>query len=160
MGASPLEETVLYAVMRAAKAYLRASGARLAAVGLQPGQDLLLSQLWVGDGLSQSELVKRLGVEPPTVTKALGRLEKAGLITRRRDQRDARLSRVYLTERGKRLRDPVRRIWADLEACGTRELSIEEQRLLRRLAGRIWESIEQEESRASSRRASAAPRPQ
>ncbi|XXV34779.1 MarR family transcriptional regulator [Sorangium sp. So ce1504] len=63
--------------------------------GLQPGQDVLLRQLCQSDGLSQSALIERLGVEPPTVTKALGRLEKAGLVVRRRDPNDARVSRVY-----------------------------------------------------------------
>jgi MarR family transcriptional regulator, organic hydroperoxide resistance regulator len=142
MGTPPLEEMVTYAVMKAAKAHLRAAGTRLATVGLQPGQDLLLGQLWDGDGLAQSELARRLGVEPPTVTKALGRLEKEGLIIRRRDRRDARLSRVYLTARGKQLHDPVRAIWADLEASGAHGLSTEEQLLLRRLALQICENFD------------------
>ncbi|WP_437681120.1 MarR family winged helix-turn-helix transcriptional regulator [Sorangium sp. So ce131] len=137
-----MEHYVTYAVIRAAKAHLRVMGARLLEHGLQPGQDMLLRQLWQGDGQSQSELIERLGVEPPTITKALGRLEKAGLVVRRRDPSDARVSRVYLTPRGKRLREPVTAIWAELEARAVAGLSAEDQRALTELARKMRANLE------------------
>ncbi|WP_438029351.1 MarR family winged helix-turn-helix transcriptional regulator [Sorangium sp. So ce233] len=137
-----MEEYVTYAVIRAAKAHLRLAGARLLEHGLQPGQDMLLRQLWKGDGLSQSEIIERLGVEPPTITKGLGRLEKAGLVVRRRDPDDARVSRVYLTARGKRLREPVTAIWDELEARAVAGLTAEEQRVLTELARKMRANLE------------------
>lgn len=131
----------MYAVVKAAKTYLRVSGARLAAIGLHPGQDVLLYQLWQTDGLSQSELIERLGVEPPTVAKALARLEKGGWITRRRDPRDARISRVYLTSSGQELADPVRKVWSEIEAQATEGFAPEERYLLRRLALAVSENL-------------------
>lgn len=157
----PVEEYVIYAVIKAAKAHLRVAGAQLLEHGLQPGQDVLLGQLWRSDGLSQSEIIERLGVEPPTVTKAIGRLEKAGLVVRRRDPSDARVSRVYLTPRGKRLREPVHAIWAELEARSVAGLTAEEQRTLKELARKMRANLERGcavAPRGASRAGERAPR--
>jgi DNA-binding MarR family transcriptional regulator len=141
MTSPELEQYVTYAVVRAAKTHLRRAGALLVELGLQPGQDMLLRQLWRQDGLSQSELLTRLMVEPPTVTKAIGRLERDGLVTRRRDRGDARVSRVFLTARGKRLRGRVEAIWAELEERATAGFTADERGLLRRLSARMRENL-------------------
>src|SRR6266487_4737630 len=86
-----------------------------AELGLHLGQDLLLGELWEDDGLSQSELIARLGVEPPTMTKMLQRMERAGLLRRERAPAGGRVWRVYLTERGRALERPVREIRAEVE---------------------------------------------
>ncbi len=130
-------QSLAFALVQAAKAHLRAAGAGLAAYGLQVGQDMFLLQLWAEDGLTQSELVRRLGVEPPTVTKALRRLERIGLITRRPDPSDARALRVYLTPEGRKLEKPVARVWAQLEARERSALGEVEHRRLRELALRM-----------------------
>lgn len=145
METRPLDETVVYAMMRAAKAYKRVSRSYLSEIGLQPGQDLLLRELWDNDGVQQSELPDRLGVEQPTISKALSRLEKEGLVTRRRDPRDARCRLVYLTASGKQLRGPVQKMWAELEVQGTKGFSPKEKRLLRKLANRICDNLERVE---------------
>src|SRR2546430_8771976 len=72
-------------------------------------------------------------VEPPTATKMLQRMERAGLIERRPDPEDARVSRVYLTERGRELEQPVLDVWKQLEDQTVAHLSSTEQALMRRL---------------------------
>src|ERR1700674_3218526 len=72
----------------------------LAEIGLYAGQEMFLWHLWRQEGLTQSQLVERMCVQPPTVSKMLDRLEKTGLVERRPDSEDSRISRVYLTERG------------------------------------------------------------
>jgi len=129
-----IEQSVMYALIKAAKTYIRLVGARLAPLGLQPGQDMFLRQLWIEDDLAQSELIERLGVEPPTVTKALARLEREGFLSRRKDRKDARVSRISLTARGKKVRAPVEKIWAEVEALGTAGLTAAEIERLRKLA--------------------------
>jgi DNA-binding MarR family transcriptional regulator len=63
----------------------------------------------------------------------LQRMEHAGLIERRPDPEDARVSRVYLTPRGRALEQPVLEVWKQLEAQTVAGLSVIEQALLRRL---------------------------
>ena len=73
----------------------------LSQLGLHVSQELVLFVLWREDGLSQSELAARLRVELPTLTKAVQHMERAGLLIRQSDEKDTRISRVYLTEQGR-----------------------------------------------------------
>src|SRR5512138_1836424 len=97
------EERVASALVKAAKIYLRISTAGLAELGLQQGQDILLRHLWEEDGLPQATLVECLSVEPPTVTKMLARLERAGFVSRKKDPERPKQWRVYLTAKGRKI---------------------------------------------------------
>lgn len=94
----------------------------LSDLGLHPGQELLLSELWRDDDLSQSELTLRLGVELPTVVKAVQRLELAGFISRYKDQQDRRVTRVRLTPHGRELQLAVEAVWTRAERSMLRGL--------------------------------------
>ncbi|MFT3836573.1 MAG: MarR family transcriptional regulator [Myxococcaceae bacterium] len=129
------------ALVRAAKFYLRQSAAGLTALGLQQGQDVLLRLLWKEDGVLQSELIGQLNVEPPTMTKMLARLEKAGFVKRKRDPKSARQWRVYLTAQGKKVEPLVHAHWSKMDSRATQGLSAEEQRLFVELAIRIRDNM-------------------
>ena len=53
--------------------------------------------------LRQNELAERLLVQPPSVTAVVARLERLGLVARRRASADARAKEVSLTPEGRRL---------------------------------------------------------
>jgi DNA-binding MarR family transcriptional regulator len=82
----PIGETTGYLLARVCKVYRSSVGDALAEVGLHVGQEMVLLHLWQRDGLTPSELARTLGVEPPTVTNMLSRMEKGGLLKRCRDQ--------------------------------------------------------------------------
>jgi hypothetical protein len=65
-----IERTVSYALLKAMKSSGAISSV-LAEHGLHPGQDLLLSALLREDGIAQTVLAARLGIEAPTVSRAL-----------------------------------------------------------------------------------------
>jgi MarR family transcriptional regulator, organic hydroperoxide resistance regulator len=91
-------------VFWAAKRVLaRASATAFARHGVHEGQQYILRCLWAEDGLPPGELAKQLGLATPTVTRAAARMEAAGLIHREPDDRDRRLVRLYLTDRGRTL---------------------------------------------------------
>ena len=102
---------------------------------------MVLSHLWKQDGLSPSELADRLSVEPPTVTNMLSRMERAGLLERRRDAKDARCTRVYLTQKGRELREPVQRRWGEVQERAFAGITAEEEALLRRLLARVHDNL-------------------
>ena len=83
----------------------------------------------------------RLGVEPPTVTKMLQRLERAGLLRRERDPDNARLWRVYLTGRGRELQQPVRDLRRQVERRLLTGLSDEERERLLALLARMTANL-------------------
>lgn len=133
MSAVAIVDTVSYALAQACKAHRNLIAAALDDLGLYPGQELILMLLWEREGLTHSELVELCRVEAPTVSRSLQRMEGLGVIVRRPDDRDARVSRVYLTDRGRELREPVELAWQQLEERSVAGLTLEERLLLRRL---------------------------
>jgi DNA-binding MarR family transcriptional regulator len=117
--------------------FARTHRARLAALlaphGVHAGQDLLLLTVWNEPGLRQAALAARLGVEPPTVTRMVQRLERSGLIERRRDPHDARVLCVHPTPRSRLLESTVRRAWNDVDARLVAALGEDDGERLRRL---------------------------
>jgi DNA-binding MarR family transcriptional regulator len=139
--ARAIGKTTGYLLARVCKAHRGNVGAALAEVGLHVGQEMVLLHLWRRDGLTPSELAEALGVEPPTVTNMLSRMERTGLLKRCRDPQDARCTRVYLTERGRELREPVERCWEVVEERAFAGVTAEEKALLRRLLVRIHDNL-------------------
>jgi MarR family transcriptional regulator, organic hydroperoxide resistance regulator len=130
---SQIRDSLGFQLLLAHKAHRARAEAALNQLGLHTGQEMLLLRLWSEEGIPQSLLAAAMGVEPPTATKMLQRMERAGLIERRPDPDDARISRVYLTPRGRALEQPVLEVWKQLEAQTVAGLSPTEQALLRRL---------------------------
>jgi DNA-binding MarR family transcriptional regulator len=128
-----IQDYLGFQLLQVLKAHRSRAEAALNKLGIYIGQDMLLLQLWIEEGMPQSQLAACMGVEPPTATKMLQRMEHAGLIERRPDPEDARISRVYLTERGRALEQPVLEVWKQLEAQTVANLSPTEQALLHRL---------------------------
>lgn len=108
-----------YPVVRAALGFSRAlrqrHAAALADLGLHPGQDLLLAEVWRRPGIRLSTLAASLGVEPPTVTRMVARLERGGLLERRPDPDDGRAALLFATPRSRLLEAGVRRAWEAVE---------------------------------------------
>ena len=74
-------------------------------LGIYPGQIPVLGLLAHRDGLSQKEIAERLRIKPPTVNVTVQRLEKAGFLYRKADEKDQRISRIYLTEKGHKAKE-------------------------------------------------------
>ena len=127
------EEDLNYQLIQLMKEHRQRAEEALSQLGLHVSQELVLFVLWREEGISQSELAARLRVELPTVTKAVHRMERAGLLIRQVDEEDTRVSRVYLTEKGRALYAPALKIWWDLEARMLHGMTEIEQVLLYRL---------------------------
>ncbi|HEY3933395.1 MAG TPA: MarR family winged helix-turn-helix transcriptional regulator [Gemmatimonadales bacterium] len=120
----------LHALARAHRARL---SALLAPHGLHVGQDLLLLAVWDEPGRRQSALAAHLGIEQPTLTRMVQRLERGGMIERRPDQHDARVSLVFPTPRSRLLESTVRRAWTTLDETMLRALGPTDAARLQRL---------------------------
>ncbi|MER7794627.1 MarR family transcriptional regulator [Streptomyces sp. NPDC097640] len=98
--------------------------------GLHLGQNHLLAALWEHDGRTPGEIAAALHVTTPTVTKMATRMAATGLLTRRPDDRDSRLVRLWLTDAGRALRQPVEQERRRMEAAVTADLTDDERRHL------------------------------
>lgn len=87
----------------------------LVGIGLHHAQGLILSRLWHEDGQAQSALAQALHITSPTATNTLQRMERDGWIERRRDDRDQRVVRAYLTPRARALRKKAQATFRELD---------------------------------------------
>lgn len=113
----------------------------LEALGLYEGQPALLRSLWEEEGLTHTELARRLHVRPATVTKMIQRMERSGFVERRPDPADQRLSRVYLTRSGCSVQEAVRQVWRTLESEAFSGFSGEERAQLQNFFRQIRENL-------------------
>ena len=100
-GVDPCSLRAFRAFKRAMMLHRRLISELFAEIGVHPSQAGCLHALAHHDGLSQSDLADVLHVSRPTVTSLLQRLEASGLIERRTDEIDSRVTRVYLTDAGR-----------------------------------------------------------
>ncbi len=84
-------------------------------IGLHGGQVFVLNLLWNTDGQSQAEIVKQLNISAPTVYNMVIRLSETGFTQIRKDESDARIMRVYLTDKGINIKSQVFQQWTKLE---------------------------------------------
>ena len=87
---------------------------RIKALGLTRSQWWVLTHLFRGDGVSQTELAETLEIEQPTLGRLLDRLEAKGWVRRDHDARDRRVWRVHLTEEVEPALRTMRAIAAEL----------------------------------------------
>lgn len=85
----------------------RALNGRLKKYGVSFGQWPFLMTLWAEEGLTQRELSRRVSSEEGTTTRTLDRMEADGLIRREANITDRRQRIIYLTNKGKSLRDKL-----------------------------------------------------
>ncbi len=95
-----LDDQLCFALYAATNAVTRAYRPLLKAIGLTYPQYLVMLVLWEQDQVVVHEIADRLELAPHAISPLLGRLEEAGLVVRRRDVADRRVTWVGLTESG------------------------------------------------------------
>ncbi len=114
---------------------------QLRELGLHIGQELALSHLWNNDGITQSQLREKTGTKASTVSNMLKKLEHDQIIYREHDDSDCRISKVYLTNKGKQLREPVMKIWENHEQKLLKGVLPEELLLMRRILNQMADNL-------------------
>nr|WP_245613173.1 MarR family transcriptional regulator [Skermanella stibiiresistens] len=87
------------------------------------GQWFFLRALWDEDGLTQRELSQRVGMMEPTTVTALNSMERRGLVERVRNPHDRRKVNIYLTPKGRGLRDVLLPCAAEVSDLATRGIA-------------------------------------
>ncbi|TCL69621.1 MarR family winged helix-turn-helix transcriptional regulator [Rhizobium sp. BK251] len=121
------------ALTQAARSMRTVLSRNLLESGLYAGQDGVIMTLAETDGLATGALAQRLGVKAPTMTRTIGRMEAQGFLERRPDQDDARLTKIYLTEAGRRSIGSIEMSSAACDSLATQGFSEKEIRTLVRL---------------------------
>ncbi len=76
----------------------------------------LVHLLLFGDGISQKELAKSIGIEGPALVRLLDTLEKRQHIKRETVADDRRCKHIYITEEGKKTAHKIRNYLREIES--------------------------------------------
>ena len=109
-----LDAQLCFALYTASHRMTRAYRPMLDALGLTYVQYLVMLILWEGAPQSVGTLGEALYLDSGTLTPLLKRMEKNGLVSRRRDVDDERRVMIELTEHGDRLRTRARDVSDDV----------------------------------------------
>ncbi|MFQ6093426.1 MAG: MarR family winged helix-turn-helix transcriptional regulator [bacterium] len=136
------DDSLGFLMTRTARCMKRALESRLAGHGITSSQYAVLYRLWEEDGLSLTELGKKLYFDNPTITGVVDRMERDNLVNRERNNEDRRVIKIFLTSRGKELKDVLIPLGPEVNRLATTNFSSEEKDRLKSFLERVWENIE------------------
>lgn len=140
---SDIQSLATSRINMAARLTNQAARIRLGDIGAWPGQISVLLCLISKDGLSQKEILRRAKMEQSTVAEHLNRLEKNGLITRRRSDEDKRVVQFFLTPKARTISS---RLVDELESGArmfTKNISKQDLAIFDKVICQIIDSLEQ-----------------
>ncbi|MCV2882185.1 MarR family winged helix-turn-helix transcriptional regulator [Actibacterium sp. XHP0104] len=118
-----------YLANHMARLFAQQLQARIAPLGLTPGQFPALLALWAKDGQTQRELVQELNIEQATLANTLTRMERDGLIIRQPNPADGRSTIIRLTAKAKALQSPATGAAKEVNAMALAGLSDQEREM-------------------------------
>ncbi len=113
-----------------------------------PEQWAILSSLWELDGMHQSALAERTSKDRHNVARILSLLEKAGLVRREPHRHDKRCQKVFLTDKGKEIKQELVAIAMEFLGRALAGLTQEDLHAMNRIAGQIITNLEGTEDEA------------
>ncbi|MBR6170200.1 MAG: MarR family transcriptional regulator [Bacteroidaceae bacterium] len=100
-----LDNQICFRLYTATRLVTQAYTPMLTELGITYPQYLVLMVLWEHDNQPVNDIAHRLVLETNTVTPLLQRMEKLGLVTRKKGEKDKRMQIVSLTKEGKKLEE-------------------------------------------------------
>ena len=100
-----LDNQICFRLYTAARLVTQAYTPMLTELGITYPQYLVLMVLWENDNQPVNDIAHRLVLETNTVTPLLQRMEKLGLVNRKKGKQDKRQQIVSLTKKGRALEE-------------------------------------------------------
>lgn len=142
---------ISHAIFRVTRLHRMLAGQLLRRVGLHPGQELVMMQLWELGPQRQTDLVRLLDSDAATMTRTVQRLERAGFVRRHPSETDRRAVIIEPTTASQALQREVEQLWEQLEELAAAGLTSEER-------GNVLQTLEGLEERLSAAAASSTPK--
>lgn len=101
------ENSLPYHIRGAFRGFETALARYLATMDLPVSQFYILRLLWEEDGNSQSDIAAQASMSESVASQVIQKMEKAGLVTRRKGSGDDRKRYVYMTPEGITLREKI-----------------------------------------------------
>lgn len=133
--------SLLHVMARTSRAFTASLQVALEPHGVHAGQNFILERLWEREGQTPGEIAEAIGVEGPTVVRALQRMAAAGIVVRKRHPTDGRQVAIHLTPAGARLRTHLPRLLRQVEEKALAEFSNAERTQLLELLERLGANL-------------------
>jgi DNA-binding MarR family transcriptional regulator len=133
--------SLIHVMARASRALKVSMQVALEHHGVHAGQNFILERLWERDGQTPGEIAEAIGVEGPTVVRALQRMAAAGIVIRMKHPTDGRQIAIHLTPAGAQLRTQVPRVLRRVEEQALAEFSNAERAQLLELLERLGANL-------------------
>lgn len=119
--------------------------ARLAKHSIRFGHWAILRILWATEGLTQKELSEEAGVMASTIFGALKTMDEQGLIERRLEDGNRKKVHIYLTRKGRDLREVLVPLAEEVNEIAVRDIALDDLEATRCSLLRIIRNQEGEE---------------
>ncbi|CAM2907760.1 MarR family winged helix-turn-helix transcriptional regulator [Legionella worsleiensis] len=110
--------------------------------GITHAYTYFLMELYQQDGLTQSEMHKRIGIEQPTAVRTLDRMERDGFILREQSPTDRRALFIKLTDKGKQYKETIQSCAKELNDLALTGFTDNEMKLLNQLINRLNSNLD------------------
>ena len=104
-------------------------------------QYITMMTLWEKDDVTVNQVGEILQLDNGTLTPLLKRLESKGYLERKRSKEDERVVKIYLTEKGAKLKEKATCI--PIELAKAMNLNLEEMEQLKTLSDKVVQKINQ-----------------
>lgn len=109
---------------------------------LTPGQPKILDFLSGNDGCTQKDIGRGCALDKSTVTSLLSRMESGGLVRREADEKDKRVTHIFLTELGKERAKRVKEAFEIVDEAAWGDIPQEERESFTRTFMKIIKNYE------------------
>lgn len=121
---------------------------RMEKYNIGQGQFMFLLELYIEDGRNQEELSKVLKIDKGTTARAIKKLEEEGYIERFKDEKDKRSNKIYLTQKGRDIKESIFSVLDEWERKMSEHLDESEKELMIKLLKKVCLNIDKQEEKS------------
>lgn len=121
-----LNDCIAFITNSASKKLSEEFGSRLEEFGISRVKWIAMFYIGEVEFISQRELSQKMDVNESSIVRLLDRMEKEDLSIRTKYEKDRRITRVSLTEKGKALREQLMPVGEQFHKDATKEISRED----------------------------------
>jgi MarR family transcriptional regulator, organic hydroperoxide resistance regulator len=136
------DRSLSFLVRQAHRAFVTRLADRLVRYGVSVAEWAVLRRLWQQEGVTQVALAERMRVRKASLTSVLTSLELKGYVRRTRSGDDRRKYHLFLTRRGRDLREELLPIGAAINRKALSGIDPRESGLVVRLLERVIANLE------------------
>jgi len=107
-------------------------------IDISPQHMGILSDLWQQDGVRQQDLAVSLIKDKGTIARTISFLEEKNILVRIDDPKDKRTKRIYLTHKGKKLKEEIIPLTEKVEKEVLGQINPEELKTCKKVLAQIY----------------------